>query len=304
MSLLIHKPGILASIQDSGRIGYQHMGIPIGGAMDTISMQLANLLCNNEPTSAVIECTLHGTLIEFQQACQFALAGGGASATLNETPIFFHQLFAAKTGDILQLHPSQYGCRSYLAVQGGFAIEAELNSCSTYPLAELGGLNGSYLRSGDIIPLSTEQKYKTDTLPSLIDQLSQVRSQLLYKAKNNPALHSKEVIIRFHKGPEWDWFSSNAQETFMSEQWKVGSNANRMGYFLTGRALEKINETELISTPVTRGIIQVTAAGSPIVLMADSQTIGGYPRIGRVFHEDLPILAQSRPGVQLQFQLQ
>ena len=160
MSLLVHKPGVLASIQDGGRFGYQHWGIPISGAMDIVSMQAANLICGNNPNSAVIECTLHGTSVVFQQFHQFAITGGGAIATLNNEPIGFHQLISAAAGDLLQLHPSPDGCRSYLAVAGGFAIEAELNSCSTYSLANLGGINGCNLKAGDTVPTLAEKKTK------------------------------------------------------------------------------------------------------------------------------------------------
>lgn len=295
MSLLILKPGVLASIQDSGRFGYQHWGIPISGVMDIFSMQAANLTCGNNPNTPVIECTLHGTAIEFQQLHQFAIAGGGAIATHNNKPISFNQLISANAGDLLQLHPSPNGCRSYLAVAGGFAIEAELNSCSTYALAKLGGINGCYLKAGDIVPILAQKKAIDNQVVQTPNESTNI---------NNPALTRHQVTIRCYPGPEWDWFSSEAQERFTTHTWSIGNNSNRMGYSLSGPALEKNNRRELISTAVTRGIVQVTPSGMPIILMADAQTIGGYPRIARIAESDLAILAQCRPGYQLNFQPQ
>jgi len=268
MSLLILKPGILASIQDSGRFGYQHWGIPISGVMDILSMQAANFTCGNNPNAPVIECTLHGTSIEFQQQHQFAIAGGGAIATLNNKPISFNQLISANAGDLLQLHPSPNGCRSYLAVAGGFAIEAELNSCSTYALAKLGGINGGYLKAGDVVPIIAQEKGIGNQVVLTPNELSHNKSShlLLNKALDNPALTRHQVTIQCYPGPEWDWFSSEAQERFTTQTWGVGNNSNRMGYSLIGPALEKNNTRELISTAVTRGIVQVTPSGMPIIL--------------------------------------
>lgn len=301
MSLRIHKPGIQASIQDGGRFGYQHWGVPVGGAMDIDSMHAANLLCGNDSNEAVIECTLHGASIEFQRSHQFTITGGGAIATLNNKPMPFNQLISAASGDLLQLHPSPNGCRSYLAVAGGFAIEAELNSRSTYPVAKLGGINGSYLKTGDTIPVRTRKKEMGGL--SLPDHNDQSSHPLFKKALTNPALQQQQLTIRCYKGPEWDWFEDRAKQNFLQQQWMIGTNSNRMGYSLVGPALEKTNKKELISTPVTFGIVQVTSAGQPIVLMADAQTIGGYPRMARIAGCDLAVLGQCRPGTQLNFQL-
>jgi antagonist of KipI len=291
MSILIHKPGIQASLQDKGRWGFQHLGIPIGGAMDLTAMQLANTICGNDPATAVIEFTLYGALIELEQAISFVICGGGATITLNNATIQFGERINAPAGSILKWHPSPYGCRTYLAVEGGFAVIPELGSCSTYPLAKLGGINGNCLQKGDRIPIRKE-----------VMQEYVYRSTKVVDKKT--ALTSHHVNIKCYPGPEWDWFSRNAQERLLSHPWTVGTNSNRMGYSLIGPALEKNNTRELISTAVTRGVVQVTPSGMPIVLMADAQTIGGYPRIARIAESDLAILAQCRPGIQLNFQLQ
>lgn len=301
MSILIHKPGIQASLQDKGRWGYQHLGIPIGGAMDLISMQLANTICGNNTNTTVIEFTLQGALLEFEQTISFAICGGGASVTLNNASINFGQRITAPAGSILKWHPSPFGCRTYLAVEGGFAISPELGSCSTYPMAKLGGINGNFLQAGDRVPIhkciAEEDSYRSIKIEG--EKADTVAITFL-----NAALTSNQVTIKCYPGPEWDWFSSEAQERFTTHIWGIGNNSNRMGYSLIGPALEKNNKQELISTAVTRGIVQVTPSGMPIILMADAQTIGGYPRIARITESDLAILAQCRPGYQLNFQLQ
>ncbi len=296
MSIIIHKPGVQASIQDQGRWGYQHIGIPIGGSMDPVSMQLANTICGNDPNDAVIEFTLQGALIEFEQAINFAACGGGAVVTLNDSKIAFNQPIFATAGSILKWHPHPYGCRTYLAVEGGFAVVPELNSCSTYATAQLGGLDGKYLQAGQRIPFNKKPSEKKENKPSALATVSVTIA--------NEALISNNVTIKCYQGPEWDWFSPQAKEKFIGNTWTVANNSNRMGYRLSGAPLERENKKELISTAVTRGIIQVTTAGEPIILMADAQTIGGYPRIARVASTDIATIAQCRPGTVLTFQLQ
>ncbi|MFM8805990.1 MAG: biotin-dependent carboxyltransferase family protein [Sphingomonadales bacterium] len=304
MSILVHKPGILASLQDKGRWGYQHVGIPVGGAMDLTSMQLANTICGNDPDTAVLEFTLQGAMVEFEQAISFAICGGGASLTLDNVKIDFGQRITAPAGSILKWHPHPYGCRTYMAVENGFSSMAELGSCSTYPLAQLGGINGNYLQAGDRIPFHKNSRKENLLESNKKNTAPDVKAATVTVTFSNAALTTNHVAIKCYPGPEWDWFSGEAQERFTNETWKVGLNANRMGYSLNGPELKKNCTQELISTAVTKGIVQVTPAGMPLVLMADAQTIGGYPRIARIAESDLAILAQCRPGYQLNFQLQ
>lgn len=301
MSLIVHKAGMLASIQDAGRLGFQHMGIPVSGAMDQRSMQIVNVICGNGPHLPIIEFTLHGAVIEFDQLHFIALAGGGAVATINQQPIPYHQLIAVQAGSVLRLHPSPTGCYSYLAIAGGFKVEPELGSCSTFALANLGGLNGNHLKAGDTIEVNSSEDEK-----ELYEQTgTKFQSGCCISPTNitilNTALHNNNVTIRCHQGPEWEKFDRTSQESFFRQYWTVSNEANRMGYRLNGGPLKLRDQEEMISTPVTRGIIQVTSSGQPIVLMADAQTIGGYPRIGRIHREDFPVIAQSRPGTIIEF---
>lgn len=290
MSLFIHKPGIQALIQDRGRVGYRHLGIPESGPMDIHSFELAQLLCGNNGQEALIEFALHGAIIEFEKATMIALTGGGATATINNKTIEYNLAHAVKEGDTLKLSPSEFGCRTYLAIQGGLKINAELGSCSTYTPAQIGGIEGRALKAGDRIEFATE-----------INNLIRKENSLIQI--NNPALEHNEIAIRIHQGPEWKWFNNDMHSTLLKEVWRIGPQSNRMGYQLQGSSLLIKEKRELISTAVMPGIIQITSAGMPIVLGADAQTIGGYPRIAWVHTPDLSIIGQCRPGVFLRFQL-
>jgi len=290
MSLFIHKTGVQALIQDRGRVGYRHLGIPASGPMDSYSFELAQLLCGNSGQEALIEFTLHGAIIEFEKATVIALTGGGATATINNKSILYNIAHVVKAGDTLKLSPSEFGCRTYLAIQGGLKVNAELGSCATYVPAQIGGIEGRALKAGDRIEFADEiNNHRT-------------AENILIQIKN-PALELNEIPIRIHKGPEWGWFDNAAQSQLIKEKWRIGPQSNRMGYQLQGSPLLLKEKTELISTAVMPGIIQVTPSGMPIILGADAQTIGGYPRIARVHTPDLSIIGQCRPGVFLQFQL-
>lgn len=290
MSLLLHKTGILALIQDGGRSGYRHIGIPESGPMDIQSYQLAHACCGNQGHEPLIEFTLHGAMVEFKKATTIALTGGGATATINDLPIAYNQAHSIEAGAILKLLPAPFGCRTYLAVQGGFIVQAELGSCSTYTSAAIGGINGRSLRPGDYIAWN-ENNPRNSTSMQLSVNIE------------NPALFNQSVSLQCYPGPEWAWFDRATQERFLQQQWQIDPQSNRMGYTLKGSPLLLKEKRELISTAVMPGIIQVTPAGNPIILLADAQTIGGYPRIARLHASAFPIIGQCRPGNSIQFKL-
>ena len=312
MSFWIHKPGIQASIQDLGRIGYQHWGIPVGGAMDEYAAQLGNLICQNPKDAAVIEFTLHGALLELTETHSIALTGGGCRVMINGELAPMNQRLLVKKGSTLLMQPSPLGCRTYLAVTGGFTGNKELGSFSTYQPASLGGTNGRSLAANELLHVQeiNNNSLLTENIPDQFLHQTKSRNSNGSKGFNtegpqisisNPALISKEVWIDACKGPEWEWFDEISQESFFDSPWKIDPQSNRMGYRLKNSPLKKILEKELVSTPVTRGIIQVTPDGNPLLLMADAQTIGGYPRIARVSAADLFILAQCAPGYIVHF---
>jgi antagonist of KipI len=302
MSITIIKPGVSCSIQDLGRWGYQQFGVPIGGAMDTISATTANRICGNDDDEAVLECTLHGLEMKCNETISFALTGGGARATINGETVAYNRLIKVVAGSILKLHPDPHGCRTYIAIAGGLKIEKELGSASTYASSLLGGYKGRNLEAGDELAL---KKNNIETDPSkdiIINENGFGISK--WKAQVTPFPHLQDVVeINCEKGPEWELFDVVSQEIFFNQPFTIAPQSNRMGYRLDGVTLSLKEKTELISTAVTRGIIQVTNEGHPIILMADAQTIGGYPRIARVSSKDISPLAQCRPGMRVRFKI-
>lgn len=302
MSITIIKPGVSCSIQDLGRWGYQQFGVPIGGVMDTISATTANRICGNDDNEAVLECTLHGLEIKFNSTIAFALSGSGAKATLNGVTVSHNRLIKVVSGSILKLHPDPHGCRTYIAIAGGLKIEKELGSASTYVSSQLGGYQGRNLEAGDELVLN-KSTVETDLSKDIIINEDGFGFSK-WKAQVNPLPHLQDLVeITCERGPEWELFDEVTQEQFFKQTFTIASQSNRMGYRLDGVKLSLKEKTELVSTAVTRGIIQVTNEGHPIILMADAQTIGGYPRIARVCSKDISLLGQCRPGMKVKFKI-
>jgi antagonist of KipI len=300
MSITILKPGISTSIQDLGRWGFQQYGVPIGGAMDRDAARTANRLCENDDDEAVLESTLHGVEIKFNETVCFALSGGGAKAKINGVDVSYNRLIKVIAGSTLKLHPDAYGCRTYIAFAGGLNIKKELGSTSTYVASALGGMDGRNIIAGDEIKINKDRKEPNAAKDIVIDENGFGVSK--WKAQVNPLPHVNDVVeISCVAGPEWELFDETSQALFTNQIFTIASQSNRMGYRMEGATLSLKEKIELVSTAVTRGIVQVTNQGHPIILMADAQTIGGYPRIARIASADLSLLAQCRPGMKVKF---
>lgn len=298
MSITILKPGMMSSLQDLGRWGFQQFGVPIGGAMDKVSAALANIICANDENESVIEMTLHGTSIMFNEAAFCAIVGGGCKAYIDDVELPFNRLLWTPAFSIIKTTASIQGCRSYLAVSGGFNVKKVLGSASTYTPSGIGGINGRNLITGDMLPFKREQDLQTapnlHMLPNGVG-ISHWHTADLVEVNANVA------IVHAIKGPEFDRFNNASQESIFNSMFTISSQSNRMGYRLEGKKFTLEHKTEMVSTAVTAGIVQVTHEGDPIILMADAQTIGGYPRIARICAADIPLLAQTRPGVKIRF---
>lgn len=298
MSLTIIKPGISTSVQDLGRWGFQAYGVPIGGAMDKEAASLANIICGNEKQEPVLEMTLHGTKILFNNETYCSLTGGGCKAFINDIELPFDRLLHLPAGSVVQTKPDAIGCRSYLAVMGGLDVPAELGSTSTHVPSGLGGIKGRNLIAGDVISFKhNQQKIQVDSLQTLSENIrvGQCEDPQCPIEDNDPA------SIRVLAGPEWELFDGAPWKIFTESIFTISSQSNRMGYRLQGQQIVLKNKFEMISTAVTAGVIQITHEGDPIILMADAQTTGGYPRIAYVCGEDMPQLAQCRPGTKIRF---
>ena len=299
MSLRIIRPGISTTLQDAARRGYQAAGVPVSGAMDSNSMRLANILCGNDPGAVVLETTLHGAewLVEEEQLIAFT--GGGSSLLINNQPAPFNRAIRVKASSLLSLKPSPTGCRTYLAVSGGFKAKIDLKSSSTYKTASFGGYKGRALKSGDLLEWNHHKEpISIKMINSLVLRGHDFNVAGWSIDFNSPG---KEKNIRVFRGPEWDYFEDQTKKTLFANSFSISNQSDRMGYRLTGSPLILSRNRELISTAVCMGTIQVTHEGNLVILMADAQTTGGYPRIAMVAAVDLPGCAQLRPGDRLHF---
>jgi antagonist of KipI len=290
MGLKVLKAGLLSTIQDTGRFGYRKDGIIVSGAMDTLALRTGNLLIGNSEHEAGIECTVMGPKILFESDRLIALTGADFSPKIDDKPVkMWRPLFVAK-GSILNFGASVSGCRSYLTVSGGFDIPEVLGSRSTYLRAEFGGWKGRALQTGDHIPF--RKKYR-ETLRNF--------NWSLNPAKVYPDLN--DGMIRVIKGPEYNLFTESSKQAFLEQEFLLTNESDRMGYRLQGAVLALELPQEMISSAVTFGTIQVTSKGDSIVLMADHQTTGGYPRIAQVITADFSRLAQMQSGQKIRFGL-
>lgn len=284
MAIEVIYPGFLTTIQDLGRFGYQKLGIPVSGAMDTAAYEAANRLCGNVNGEAVLEMTMLGGRYVFHDPAVIAITGADMHPTVNGMDVPMYTQLHVQAGDRLDLHSVDNGCRTYLAVAGGLDIPAVMGSRSTHIRCRIGGVEGRALKRGDIIPTGTKDPSE---LPSA-KQLAQ-------------PVYEKEITVRVIPGPQDDCFTEKGRETFYSSSYIVTQQSDRMGVRLKGAQIESKEGTDIVSDGIVFGSIQVTGAGLPIVLMADRQTTGGYAKIATVVSEDLPLLAQAAPDTIVHF---
>lgn len=299
MSIKILQSGFLATIQDLGRFGSQKYGVIVGGAMDSLAVRIANILVGNEEREATIEITMFGTELQFEKECLVAITGGDLNPTIDGEkapmwrPILIHK------GEVLKFTSPVSGCRAYIAFSGGLQVPEVMNSKSTYTQANIGGYKGRELRKNDTLYCGDiSERAKT-----FIHQLKEKDHPFHWSANYASfyTFHHTETI-RILEGSEFDRFDKHSQQSFLVEPYKITINANRMGYQLEGAKLDLNDEFDLLSEGVTYGTVQVPTNGQPIILMAERQTTGGYPKIGQVISVDLPRLAQMQPGNSIKFE--
>jgi antagonist of KipI len=289
-----------SSLLDGGRFGYQSAGIPVGGAMDKFSFHLANLLVGNPVNTPVIEFTGFGATLIPDVDLLLSICGGGSRLMINQTEIPFFRPVFVKAFSVIQLLPSKNGYRSYVSVRGGLNGQFDFGSISAYPAAALGGVNGKYLKAGTVIACNES----ADTRMKDINFSGDVQFNVTHwgiAEKFRQTIFSNE--IRIVKGPEWDYFEEWMSDLLFSQPFIVSEQSNRMGYRLNGPTITPYVTDELVSTAVTTGIIQCTQNGALLLLMADAQTTGGYPRIAKVAAVDVARCAQLKPGSEIRFQL-
>lgn len=298
MAIKIIKPGLLTTVQDIGRRGYQKDGIVVSGAMDNYALRIANILVGNKDTESTLEVTLVGPQIEFLEDTLIAITGGDNSPRINGLSVQRWKPIYVKKGCILSFGNYVEGCRSYIAIAGGIEVPMVLSSASTYIRAQLGGLNGAAITTNQIIPI----KKPSCVAVKQMEQLSKFDGRFVqakWYVSNTSYIRSN--IVKVIKGANFDDFDEKSKKTFFTSQFKVTPQSDRMGYRMFGAGLQCLKKKELISEAVCPGTIQVPPSGLPIILLADAQTIGGYPKIANVIGVDLSILAQKKPGEGIYF---
>jgi biotin-dependent carboxylase-like uncharacterized protein len=297
MALEVLKPGLLTTVQDLGRTGHQVSGVSASGAMDALSHRLANIACGNDVNAPTLECTLTGPRLQFRKTAWLCLAGGDLGAVVMRggrgdiAPIKapLDRPFEIGTGDVLDFRRRRTGARCYIAVAGGFDVPPVLGSRATHTRTEMGGVQGRALQAGDLL-----QWGEPHSPPDAMRPIPP-------KFRFAPATGVR--VIRYTRGREFDSFTKQALKRFDSETFTLTKEADRMGYRLEGPELARsAGLGDMLSESVTFGTVQVPPSGQPMVLMADRQTTGGYPRIAQVVKVDLPLLAQMLPGEQMRFQ--
>ncbi|HIU64552.1 MAG TPA: biotin-dependent carboxyltransferase family protein [Candidatus Avacidaminococcus intestinavium] len=302
MSIKVIKPGLLSSVQDLGRIGFQKYGINVAGAMDVVSLRLANILTGNQEGEAGLEITMTGPTLEFMSDTLIALTGADLSPVIDGMPVRMHRAVAVKAGSILKFGTCLKGCRTYLAVAGGFDVPAVMASKSTYLRGALGGFQGRALQKGDVLYSGTPSERAKHCLLALL-----ARGARSFRIADWFLSPPHLLEPEFHKplrvlpGLQQHAYKKAAIKAFFTESFNLTTSSDRLGFRLQGPAIALTAPLEMISEIATFGSVQVPPDGNPIVLMADHQSVAGYPKIAQVISADLPRLAQYRPGMQVRF---
>jgi KipI family sensor histidine kinase inhibitor len=278
--VLVRRAGPLTTVQDLGRSGHAHLGVPRAGAVDERSARLANRLVGNLETAAVLEVTLGGLELEFAEPSFVAVCGAGSTVSVNGRGMGEDSAFSVPADGVLTIGPVRAGLRCYLAARGGFGVPEVLGSRSTDTLA---GLGAAPLQDGDRLPIARGE-----------------RAPVYYDIAPTPPL-ADEVELRIIPGPREEWLHETSRAELFSAAWTVTSTSDRTGLRLEGPVLERSSTDELLSEGLVPGAVQVPANGQPILFLANAPTTGGYPVAGVVLAEDLPLAGQARPGSTLRF---
>ncbi|MFO7931008.1 MAG: biotin-dependent carboxyltransferase family protein [Thermodesulfobacteriota bacterium] len=284
-TFLVLEPGAFTTIQDLGRFGYQTLGVPISGAMDSYSASAANILAGNSQTSAVLEMTIQGCTLAVMRNARVALTGARAGIRHNSMEKPPWSAFEVEPGDVLRISQVSLGCRIYMAVDGGFDVPLVMGSRSTYAQAALGGHKGRALQKGDFLPAGKSGKIPAENVipEEFIPEMGQ------------------ETELCCVAGPQEHMFRDKGRDLFTYE-YTVTQRADRRGIRLEGPQIEHSHQSPgaIVSEPILPGNIQVPADGQPIILLRE-QTTGGYPKIATVISSDLPKLGRIIPGDKITF---
>jgi 5-oxoprolinase (ATP-hydrolysing) subunit C len=284
IDLVVKACGPMTTLQDRGRLGYQRFGVSPSGAMDRRALAMANVLVGNPPETAAIEfMNLGGAFMAEGGDLCVALVGAGSSLSIDGTAVASQTSVLLNEGQTLEVGHPRTGTFAYLAIAGGFGVEPQLGSLSFHLRSRLGGLNGTSLKAGDRLPCGAAPVGEPMQLAL--------------------ALPEEAGHIRVMLGPQDDYFTPESIYLLQESEFTISSQADRMGFQLTGPRLEHAKGFNIVSDGIVDGHIQVPGSGQPIVLMRDRQTAGGYPKIATVISADLARFAQMRPGTSVRFKI-
>lgn len=283
MSLEALETDGLATVQDLGRVNWRKFGVPASGAMDAFAFRAANMLAGNPPHRAAIEVGLGGIAFRALSDCVVAVAGMGFALSVYVWDFPLWGSYYVRAGWTIQLSRLDSGMWAYLAIAGGVQTQGRLGSASTYLRGSFGGFGGRRLQAGDVIRPGASSR-----------PLGELAARILPESAR--PVYSENPILDVIPGPQRNDFTRESLQAFLANEYSVSRTSDRMGYRLEGAALTRRRNMELLSEGMTMGAIQIPADGQPIVMMADSPTTGGYPKIGAIASADLPLLAQCMPG--------
>ncbi|MGN8887222.1 biotin-dependent carboxyltransferase family protein [Blautia sp. HCP28S3_G10] len=287
MGIRILKGGMLTTVQDLGRTGYQSQGFSVAGVMDVRAFKIANLLLDNPENEAVLEFTLIGPTLEFTSATIIAITGGDFQPKINGDPAPMYTAIYVNKGDILKFASARTGSRGYIAFSSYLDIPVVMGSRCTNMKSKIGGFKGRKLEAGDYIGFRIKRRY----LPFFLSR------------KLEPDDYDQdEATVRVIMGPQDAVFSRQGIETFLSNEYTVTSDFDRMGCRLEGAFIAPKETSDIISDGIAFGSIQVPSHGKPIILLSDRQTTGGYAKIATVISVDIPKIVQRKTDHKIHFQ--
>lgn len=301
MQIRILKPGLHTTIQDLGRTQYLSQAVPVSGALDPLSARIANLALGNPETAAVMEFSYANASFSCLTDILIAYAGGGAVLMVSGEKLPSRRAIFLPAGTVVSLVHNDNGVRTYLSIAGGWNVPQVLGSRSTYLPAAFGGYEGRLLKKDDL--LSSNDTCSSATLRMLHELRGESVRSTSWGISDRFLKPGEKNTLRVFPGREINWFEANSIVSLFAEPFRIDLRSNRMGMALKGPPMKRKVREELLSTAVCPGTIQVTGNGEMILLMADCQTTGGYPRIAHVAMADLPLCAQLKPHDQICFHL-
>ncbi len=296
ITLTVVRPGPLSTVQDQGRPGLAHLGVPRSGALDAPALRRANLLVGNDESAAGLEFTLTGATLRADATVTVAVTGASAPVTVDGTAVGFDEAVTVPAGATLAVGTAKSGLRSYLAVAGGVVVPPVLGSRATDTLSDLGP---APLRTGDTLPVGEPDGAEPDGAEP--DGAGGPGGQGGGRRRSDAAGGGSGRTVRVYPGPRVDWFTPDAVATFLAGPYTVSPTSNRVGARLTGPELTRAVADELPSEGLVLGAVQVPANGEPLVFLADHPTTGGYPVIAVLHPADVALMAQARPGTTVRF---